>query len=159
MATASCITTNGVRSAAEPFTTRSRGCITRVGVGSAASQVAWAGKRAQPRHKDWLPPMRVKPVREDGSWNPDVYRALQWLFEQFAGGINGRTVVEVVTELQQTQAEVVATASYAQAVGQYAQSVGQTAQAVVQVAQNANLGGADNVPETSEPPTFTRQAL
>lgn len=157
MASATCKTSNGVRSAAAPFKVASSACVTRVGVASAASRVAWAGATGAKKNADWLPPQHIPPVVPDGKggwrWNPVVYKAISYLFEQVVGGINGKTLPEAIRELQQTQAELVATTNYAEQVGTYAQSVATTVQAVTQVAQSNGLTGAESVPEPAEPPS------
>lgn len=103
------------------------------------------------------PAFYVAPARSGAlptiRWNPTVYRALSYLYEQVLGGINGKTLVEAIAELQQTQDELVATTNYAEQVGTYAQSVASSVQAVTQVAQSNGLSGAESVPEPAEPPT------
>lgn len=162
MATTDCVTASGVRSAAAPFKAGSTHCVTRLGIASAASPVAWAGTTAARSQVPWLPPMHVDPVRYVAparagdkprlQWNPDVYRFLQYLAEQVAGGINGKTLPETLRELVRTQAEVVATTNYTAQVGQYAQSVAVQAAATVQVAKDNGLAGADAIPPASDPP-------
>lgn len=157
MATATCITSNGVKSVAQSFRAGSGTCITRSGATSAASQVAWAGNTAPKSQVPFLPPIHVDPVLPNGKggwrWNPDVYRSLRWLYDQFVGGPNGRTVPEVLAELLATQTQLEATTNYAVEVAGYAAAVGDQVSAVVEVTQSNSLSGAAAIPDDPEPPS------
>lgn len=165
MAIGTCVSVLGFRSAATPYKAGSGACVTRFGIVSAASRVAWAGTTSARAKVPWLPPMHVDPMRyvppqRQGdkpriAWNPDVYRFLQYLGDQVLGGINGQTLVEAIRALQQTQAELVATTNYAEQINTYAQSVATSVAAVTQVTQSNGLSGADAVPEPAEPPVRT----
>lgn len=146
----------GLRAAAASLNSRTRTGAIRFGVLVAGSSPPWAGRATRATKVPWLPPIHVSPVLPDGKggyrWNPDVYRALKWVFEDALGGINAPTLPQVSTTVSQTQAEVVATVTYTAAVAAYAQGVSATAEATAQVAQNNSLTGATSIPEVPEPP-------
>jgi hypothetical protein len=146
----------GLRAAASSLNRRSRTGHIRIGILVAGTSPAWAGRASNRTRVPWLPPIHVAPVLSDGKggyrWNPDVYKALQWVFEEALGGINAPTLPEVRTTVTQTQTEVIATQSYATAVGAYAQGVAATATATAQVAQSNSLAGATSIPDAPEPP-------
>lgn len=126
------------------------------GASCATGRVSWGGGQAARDKVPWLPPMRVAPVLSDGRggwrWNPDVYRALQWLFEEYIGGINAPTASAISTTITQTQADVADTIAYAAAVSNYAQGIAATSSATAEVTQNAGLSGSGSIPEPPEPP-------
>lgn len=157
MASASCISAAGARSTVTPFKAGVAVCASRTGAASAASRVAWGGNRKARSQADWLPPEHVSPVVPDGRggfrWNADVYRALKYLFDTVAGGINGKSLPETLKELQVTQAELVATTNYAGKVASYAQGIAAQSVATVSVVQNNSLSGATSIPPAPEPPT------
>lgn len=146
----------GLRAAGNSLNSRSRTGHIRFGVLVAGTSPPWAGRAAPRARVPWLPPIHVAPVLSDGKggyrWNPDVYRALQWVFEEALGGINAPTLPQISTTVTQTQTEVVATQTYARQVDAYAQGVAATATATAQVAQNNSLTGAGSIPSAPEPP-------
>jgi hypothetical protein len=153
MASATCITSNGVQSMATPFKLASATCATRVGVASAASRVPWGGRAAPIARSPWLPPITVPLVLDGGRMNPVWYDAFREVFENRLGGVRGQSVTQVATTVQQTQAEVAATSNFAEQVSQYAQSVAATAAATAEVAANNSLSGAASIPDPAEPPS------
>lgn len=153
MASASCVSSSGVKSAAMPYKTASASCITRVGAVSAASRVPWAGKSAPRTARPVLPGPEKKWMLPDGRPAREFENALRWLFDQFVGGVGGKTVPEVLTEILNTQKQVTATTTQVAAVVDYAAAVGSRVEAVVQVAQNNDLSGATAIPDDPEPPS------
>lgn len=143
----------GLRASASASASRQRTGAIRIGFLVAGTSPPWAGRATANRQRvPWLPSAGVPVALADGRMNPVWYRALQEVFENRLGGINGATVSEVVTSVTQTQAEVIATSTYAAQVSAYAQGVGATAAATAQVAQNNSLSGATAIPKTPDPP-------
>lgn len=146
----------GVRASAASGAARQRTGAIRFGFLVAASSPSWAGRAANRSRVPWLPPIHVSPVLPDGKngwrWNPDVYRAIQWVFEEALGGINAPTLPQISTAITQTQTEVVSTATYAQNVAAYAQGIAATATATAEVAQSNGLVGAGSIPTTPAAP-------
>lgn len=122
------------------------------GAACATGRVAWAGNSAVRSKVPWLPPQRVKPVDKDGNWNPDVYRALKWLFETAIGGVTAQTVPQVATGVTAAQSELVSAITYAQQVATYAEGVAATAVATAEVVTNNGLSGSTSIPPSPEPP-------
>lgn len=152
MASADCVSSAGVWSYATPIKHGTGTCVTYCGINSAASRVAWAGSATPRRTIDWMP-------RADEVWfDPNTgrptrrfYQFMHEIAEQRLGGVQGRTVPQVVQDVTSTQSAVVATTNYATQVGQYAASVAAVAVATAEVAQDSGLSGADSIPEV--PPT------
>lgn len=123
------------------------------GAACATGNVAWGvGSGALKRNVPWLPGVQVKPVRPDGSWNPDVWRALNYLFENVIGGINAPTIAEVTTTVTQTQMQVLTVQSTANAAINYAAGIAATVDATTQVTQDAALPGSESIPATPDRP-------
>lgn len=151
MASADCLSSAGVWSYATPTKHGSADCSTYSGINSAASRVAWAGT-SSPREKlDWLP-------RADEQWfDPKTgrpsrrfYQFIREIAEVRLGGVQGRTVPQVHSDVVQTQATTTATVSYATQLGQYAQGVAATAAATLQVLKDNAEPSAETVPAPPE---------
>ena len=152
MATVDLITSGGISSVAQPVKFRSASCVTRAGLASSTGRVAWAGSASALSKVPWLPPAHVKPIMPDGSWNPQVYRALKYLFDDVIGGISAPTLPQVRQDVSNTQTQVQDTTNYAMQVSQYAQGVAATAQATAAVAEDNGLSGSESIPPSPPPP-------
>jgi hypothetical protein len=154
MTARTCVTAAGLRSSMAASIAKQRSCVSWLGLASAATSPAWAGRANATRAKvDWLPPPHIAWFDpKTGRPTPIFAKAMHELFENRLGGIRGRTVAEVETSVTQTQAEVVAATTYAQNVASYAQGIAATASATAEVAQSNSLTGATSIPEAPEPP-------
>lgn len=110
------------------------------------------GSTAPKRKVPWLPNVQVKPVRPDGSWNPDVWRALNYLFNEVLGGINAPTIAEVTQTVTTTQAQVVATQANAENAMNYAAGIAAAVTATAEVTQSAGLPGSGSIPAVPSKP-------
>lgn len=124
--------------------------ITSAGAASSVGRVSWGGSARLLAKVPWLPPFHVKPVDANGNWNPAVYKALKYLFEEVIGGIDAPTLPQLRTDVTSTQVQVSATTNYAKQVSQYAQGIAATAEATAQVTQDSGLSGSGSIPP---PPT------
>lgn len=148
---ADCITSCGVYSAATPYKARTASCKTTGGVASAASSVTWAGNTGARRTNDWLP--RADEVWFDVKTGRPTRRFFQFIREVAEvrlGGIEGKTVPQVHSDVVQTQATTSATVSYATQLGQYTQGVAATAAATLQVLKDNAEPSAETVPPPPE---------
>lgn len=157
MASADCVTSIGAWSYATPTKNGAGDCLTRAGINSAAARVAWGGS-ASPREKlDWLP--RADEVWIDpktGRPSRRFYQFLREIAEVRLGGVQGKSVPQVQTDVVNTQAEVAATTTFAAQVNQYAQGVAAVAAATTAVAQDSGLAGSESIPEVPPAPTRPR---
>lgn len=130
--------------------------VVSVGAGVAAGATNWSVSGETRAKNNWLPradhaigtcPKCRTPIPAD----PVYYR---WFSEVSArlGGINGQTIPQVVTTVQQTQAVVVDTTATLTETIAYARSIDATASALAQVATDNGLSGSGTVPEPSDPP-------
>lgn len=147
MATATCQTIAGAYSAAQPFKVRSFTCATKAGAETAAGNVAWAGSTAPRKRVNWLP-SPTTPLSLDGGKTiaPVWYRALQELFENRLGGINGKTVPEIDSTAAAVQNQVLNVQNSAQAAVQTVNACVTAVNTAKQVAVNNNLAGATQIP-------------
>lgn len=126
------------------------------GAACATTRVRWAGSSAARSNVPWLPPIRTAPIESDGRggyrWNPDVYRALKWLFETAIGGVAAQTVPQVASGVTAAQEELVNAITYAQQVATYAEGVAARTDATVEVVTNNGLTGTTSIPPSPEPP-------
>lgn len=152
MASVSLVTSAGITSVATPRKERSTDLVTRAGLLSAPVPVSWAGSTSVLSKVPWLPPYHVKPVRPDGNWDPQVYKALRWLFEEAIGGINAPTLPQVRQDVVATQAQATATSNYATQVGSFAAGIGSSVSALTEVVQSNSLTGAESVPDVPDAP-------
>src|SRR5690606_37927848 len=118
MASADCVSSAGVWSYATPTKNGAGDCRTYSGINSAAARVPWAGGRAKREAADWMP-------RADEAWtDPKTGRPSRRFFqfmsemERRMGGINGASIPQVQQDVTNTQAEVVATSTFAAQVNQ-----------------------------------------
>lgn len=152
MASASCATSIGFRSSAEPGTTNSVSCATLVGFAAAAAPVPWAGNEASRAVSDWLPRIDERPIDpRTGCFTTRWYNYFRVLGERL-GGVQGPSIEQVVSNVQVTQQAVAATATYVDQSIAYTQSVAASAEATAQVAQNNGLSGSGSIPPPSPPP-------
>lgn len=152
MATATVTISGGGRVAAN----RSAAVVMSVGAGVGIGSVAWGGASAIREQVPWLPSANVRVVNpSSGLMEPVWYRFFKELAENRLGGKNGRTLPQVVTTVEQTQTQVVATSAQLTETIAYARSVDETATVLRQVAIDNALSGAGTVPEPSEPPPGT----
>lgn len=146
-------TSVGLRAGAGSGYGRSRSCVTRIGLLVAATSPAWAGRARQARSSNWM-------LRADEQWfdpktgrpSPRFYQFIREIAENRLGGIDGASIPTVQTTVTQTQAEVVATSTFARNVSIYAQGIAAAVDATTEVARNNALTGADGIPGTPEPP-------
>jgi len=154
MASADCVSSAGVWSYATPTKHGTSNCVTHSGINSAAARVAWAGTRSPRKVNDWLPradevwfdPKTGRPTRR-------FYQFMREVAEVRLGGVRGKTVPQVQTDVVNTQAEVAATTTFAAQVNQYAQGVAAVAAATAAVAQDSGLAGSESIPEVPPAPT------
>lgn len=156
MASADCVTSIGAWSYATPTKNGASDCVTRAGINSAAARVRWAGN-ASPREKmDWLP--RADEVWIDMKTGRPTRRFFQFMHEiaeRRLGGVQGKTVPQVQTDVVNTQAEVAATTTFATAIGQYAAGVAASTMATVEVLQDTGASGSESIPEVPRlPPKY-----
>lgn len=152
MASASCEIAIGFRSSAEPGTTNSQACMIRVGVAVAAVPVTWAGNEASRNVVDWLPKISVPIIdKRTGLMSPVWWRFFRELADR-VGGIQGPSITQVVTTVEQTQFQVAQNTAYTDSAVAYAASVAATAEAAAEVAQSNGLSGAGSIPPPSAPP-------
>lgn len=157
---ADCITSAGVWSYATPTKHGTADCGTAVGFNSAASRVAWAGTSSPRKTLDWLPradevwfdPKTGRPTRR-------FYQFMREVAEERLGGVQGKSVPQVATDVVNTQAEVAATVTYATQVGQYAQGIAATASATAAVAKDEGLSGAESIPDIPPNPKLQEPPL
>jgi hypothetical protein len=143
----------GLRASAASSSARQRTGAIRIGLLVAASSPAWAGRARQARSYNWM-------LRADEMWidpktgrpSPRLFQLLREICENRLGGIDGASIPTVQTTVTQTQAEVVATSTYARNVSIYAQGIAAAVDATTEVARNNALTGADGIPGTPEPP-------
>lgn len=153
MASADCVSSAGVWSYATPTKHGTSNCVTHSGINSAAARVAWAGTRSPRKVNDWLPradevwfdPKTGRPTRR-------FYQFMREVAEVRLGGVQGTTVTQVQDAVTSTQAEVVATTTFAEQVNQYAQGVAAVAAATAAIAQDSGLAGSESIPEVPPPP-------
>lgn len=137
---------------------RSRTVTLGLGAGLGIGAVPWGGSNARRSQVPWIPKAGTPWLAVDANGrmtnqvNPAWDRSLRWLFEQFAGGINGQTIPDLLRQILQTQAEVVNVANYTEQVANYAAGIAATTDATVQVTQDAGLSGSASIPPTPEPP-------
>lgn len=157
MASADCITSIGAWSYATPTKNGAGDCLTRAEFNSAAARVAWAGS-ASPREKlDWLP--RADEVWIDmktGRPSRRFFQFMREISEVRLGGVQGKSVPQVQTDVVNTQAEVAATTTFAASISQYAQGVAAVVQATTEVAQDSGLAGAESIPDVPAAPSRPR---
>lgn len=152
MASAACEIAVGFRSSAEPGTTNSVACVTRLGFASAAAPVAWAGNQASRNVADWLPRIDEKVIDpRTGCFTARWYNYFRALGERL-GGVQGPSIPQVQQSVAETQVQVAATTSYAVQVSNYAQGVAATASATASVTQSNGLSGAGSIPDAGDPP-------
>lgn len=131
-------------------------CSTKAGPLVAAGRVAWAGTSALRSRVNWLPAANV-PLSLDGKLiNPVWYRALQEVFENRLGGINAKTVPEVVSTTEQTQSQVLSVQTGVQSIGTQVVAITDAVNTTTQVAQNNNLSGSTQIPRL---PSYKLQQL
>lgn len=152
MASASCEIAIGFRSSAEPGTTNSQACMIRVGVAVAAVPVTWAGNEASRNVADWLPRIDERVIDpRTGFFTTRWYNYFRELGVRL-GGIQGPSITQVVTTVEQTQVQVAQNTAYTDSAVAYASSVAATATAAAEVAQSNGLSGAGSIPPPSAPP-------
>lgn len=109
------------------------------------------------RTQAWLPPVRVPvgyvmvgnqrlPVMIDDQW----YRAMDEISNRRLGGINGPTVVDVATNVQNVAATTEQVAVSVTQANQTAAAAAQAINASRQVSIDAGLPGAENIPEVNQ---------
>lgn len=154
MAVADCAISVGFRSSAEPGTTASASCYTVVGFASAAAPVAWSGNQGSRRVADWLPRIdEAFGTVRDGK----VYINVRWwnLLREVCdrlGGVQGPSITQVVSTVEQTQVQVAANTTYTNQAVAYTASVAASAEATAQVAQSNGLAGSGSIPSIGDPP-------
>lgn len=158
MASAACITSAGSRLQSVAFKVRSASLIIRAGLASATGRVAWGGADSLLAQVPWIPKAGTPLLMADGkTMAPAWDRCFRWLFEQYIGGVKAKTAVQIQTSVRQTQAEVIATATYAELAVNFAAGVATTASATREVAIANSLTGSASIPET--PPTPGKPSL
>lgn len=149
--------TVAIRAGARVTGNRARSVVLSVGVGLGIGSLPWNTSNPRRSSKPHLPPPHVSPVLPDGKggwrWNPEVYKAIQWVFNEALGGLDGPTLPQVVATVTQTQAQVVSTTNYVDQSVQYTRAAVASQAATAQVVQNAGLPGADTIPPTPDPPS------
>lgn len=146
MATAACITVNGVRSAASPFKVASASCVTRCGVASAATRVAWAGNTAKRTLLQMLPGPRASWFNADGTPKPEIYKLLAEVV-RFLDNMKGLTLPQVVSQVRDAQAQVVAVQQIATGALTVANASADAVNTASQVAVSNGLAGATSIPK------------
>ncbi len=91
-----------------------------------------------------------------GLMDPSWYRALQEVFENRLGGINGITVPSLNISVHQTQVQATQTSQGLVETLAYARGIAAQADATAQVTQNSSLPGAETIPPSPEPPDPAR---
>jgi hypothetical protein len=112
----------------------------------AAARVTWGGTAAKRAHVPWLPAAHT-PITLDGkTLNPVWFRAFHEIFENRLGGVNAKTVPQVVTEQAQTQTQVLQVQTQSAQVAVAIGDIASTVNTATQVAQNNDLSGSDQIP-------------
>lgn len=145
----------GLRASTVMRVPKQRAGAIRIGLMSAASSPAWAGRARQARSGNWM-------LRADEAWfdpatgrpTPRFFQFMHEIAENRLGGINGQSVNTVASTVSSTQAEVVAAVTYTQSVSAYAQGIAATAEATQQVSEANSLAGASEIPDVPIPPKY-----
>lgn|SRR6185312_10595153 len=145
MATATCQTIAGAYSAAQPFKVRSFTCATRAGAEMAAGNVAWGGSLAARKRVDWLPSAQVPVLDAGGLMSRPWYRFFQEIAHNRLGGIDAKTLPEVVTTATQTQAQVLGIQTGVVDMGAQVAAITGVVNTQTEVAQTNNLSGAAQI--------------
>lgn len=139
----------GLRSSAEPSSTNSRAMVTAIGLVSAQSSPAWAGRREPRKVVDWLPRIDEAPLNpKTNCFTPRWHNFFRELASR-VGGIQGMSIDDVSLAITQTQAQVVVAQTNAAGAVQVANASADAIAVVKQVNVDAGLSGADQIPEVS----------
>lgn len=128
--------------------------VIRCGVSVAASRVAWAGSAAPREASDWIPRLDIPLVDLKSGRATPVFARYVTEMNRRMGGVQGKTIPQLVQELESARAELVAAISYARQVTQYARGVAATSAVTAEVSQSSGLAGAGSIPPPSEPPVY-----
>lgn len=129
-------------------------CLTKFGVATAASPVAWAGGGNARRVADWLPRID-EPFAE--LRNGKYYITPRWYNFQRAmadrlGGVQGQSITQIQQTTIQIQAQVAENTSYTVQAVDYTTQVAAAVTATAEVAQSSALPGSASIPPTGDPP-------
>lgn len=126
--------------------------ITRVGWGGELVPARGSTTTNTARTRDWL--LRADEIWIDpktGRPSRRFFQLMREICETRLGGVNGRTVPQVIEDVATTQTEVAVTVNYATRLGEYTETIAATANATAEVLQTNGEPGAEDIPES--PPT------
>lgn len=111
--------------------------------------VSWSGSSAVDSIKAWLPNANEPLVHQVGSmWliNPRWYRFMDEITKRL-GGINGDTITQVSTSVQQTQDSLVRAATAINTAAQTVNAAADSVNTIKQVLVNNGTSGSTSIPD------------
>lgn len=117
-----------------------------MGFVSVAGRKPWSGSAVKPQKVNWIPNATVPVLDAKGNMSRPWYLFFKEVAETRLGGIDAETVPQVIAKQDQTNVYVTDAQTNIAGLGAQVNAVTDAVNTQTQVSQNANLPGADQIP-------------